>query len=236
VNITAGLARADRLQRSRLFKIIASAVLAVLAIGGLVAYAVAINTPSESMISVPEPVAPAADGSVGPTAAPGDQPSPSGAATPAELELDPEAQIINRLLAAKSDPTSVAVGAGKMCLDTCYSQSKCERRGREGEFKCDGAKFEEGMCQPIAPGLACLPQAMFIRGTRQVGDCCAATGDGNAGDECEGNRCVSIGENGVDNPFVCSHWCDLTKDCPSGTVCSPFNSCVPPIGQPYTCK
>lgn len=112
MNITAGLARADRLQRSRLFKIIASAVLAVLAIGGLVAYAVAINTPSESMISVPEPVAPAADGSVGPTAAPGDQPSPSGAATPAELELDPEAQIINRLLAAKSDPTSVAVGAG----------------------------------------------------------------------------------------------------------------------------
>jgi len=129
----------------------------------------------------------------------------------------------------------VAVGAGKMCLDTCQSQSACEARGREGKFKCDGAQFEEGLCQPIAASAACVPQAMFIRGTRKVGDCCAATGDGNAGDECEGNRCVSIGENGVDNPFVCSHWCESTKDCPSPSVCSPFNDCVP-ANRPYTCN
>lgn len=133
------------------------------------------------------------------------------------------------------DRHCVTVGAAKMCLDTCYSQSKCEGSGREGKFKCDGAEFEEGLCQPVAPGLACVPAASFIRGTRKVGECCEATGNGNAGDECEGNQCVSIGENGVDNPFVCSQWCESTKSCPSPTVCSPFNTCVP-ANRPYTCN
>jgi len=133
------------------------------------------------------------------------------------------------------DRHCATIGGARMCLDTCYSQSKCDARGREGKFTCDGGHSKEGLCQPIAATIACVPQGVFIRGTRQVGECCAATGDGNSGDECEGNQCVSIGENGVENPFVCSHWCDATKDCPSPSVCGPFNTCVP-ANRPYTCN
>jgi hypothetical protein len=133
------------------------------------------------------------------------------------------------------DRHCTAVNGMKMCLDTCFSQSKCERRGREGLFQCDGSIAGEGLCQPKSPTLTCLAQDQFIRGTRAVGACCEATGDGNAGDECEGNQCVAVDEEGQSNPFVCSQWCESTKDCPSPTICSPFNTCVPG-NRPYTCN
>lgn len=121
-----------------------------------------------------------------------------------------------------------------MCQDSCRSQSTCERR--DLTFKCSAANIgDDGWCEPETASFACILQARFERGTRQAGDCCAATGDGNAGEECDGNKCVAINEQGQDNPFVCSQWCQITKDCPSGTLCSPFNSCVP-ANRPYTCK
>lgn len=128
----------------------------------------------------------------------------------------------------------VEVGGSKMCLDDCREQGTCVRRDLT-TFTCDSENLgDDGLCQPPV-GFQCIPAAKFKRGTREVGECCAWTGDGNAGEECDGNRCVSISTGGVDNPFVCSHWCETTKDCPSSTVCSPFNSCVP-ANMPYTCK
>ena len=134
------------------------------------------------------------------------------------------------------DRHCVAVGSGnRMCLDACYSQSKCNRPDRIGAFTCDAPMGDEGLCQPGPAALTCVPQNKFVRGTRQVGSCCEATFDGRAGDECEGNQCVAVNEKDQDNPFVCSHWCDSTKDCPAPTICSPFHACVP-ANRPYTCN
>lgn len=128
----------------------------------------------------------------------------------------------------------VAVAGTKMCLDVCSVDSTCTRR--DLAFKCDSpSQFEDGLCQPPTPTFTCIPQARFERGSRKVGECCAATGDGNSGEECDGNSCIAKGINGDIGPFVCSHWCELTKDCPSGTVCSPFKSCEP-ANFPYVCK
>ena len=131
------------------------------------------------------------------------------------------------------DRRCVAVGSGgRMCLDTCRSEAKCRRR--DLTFVCSDKTPAGGFCQPPDAAFTCLPQAQYQRGARQVGECCAATGDGNAGEECEGNRCVAYDEAGQSNPYVCSHWCELTKDCPSGTVCS-AHDCVP-ANRPYTCR
>jgi hypothetical protein len=120
-----------------------------------------------------------------------------------------------------------------MCLDACRGASTCTRR--DLTFTCDGSPAASGYCKPTDAAFKCVPQNQYQRGTREVGECCAATGDGHAGEECDGNKCVAINESGQDNPFVCSHWCEVTKDCPSGTICSPFNSCVP-ANRPYMCR
>jgi len=131
------------------------------------------------------------------------------------------------------DRHCMETASGKMCLDDCREQGTCRRR--DVIFLCDAKNLgDDGLCQPPL-GFACIPSAQFRRGTRQVGECCAWTGDGNSGEECEGNKCVSISKNDQDNPFVCSHWCERTADCPSGTLCSPYNTCVP-ANMPYTCK
>lgn len=132
------------------------------------------------------------------------------------------------------DRRCVAVGSGgRMCLDTCVGEAKCKRR--DLSFTCSGKTPGGGFCQPPDAAFRCLPQTQYERGARQVGECCAATGDGNAGEECEGNQCIAIDEGDQNNPFVCSHWCDLTKECPSGTVCSQSHDCVP-ANRPYTCR
>ena len=101
------LASANRLQQQRLFKIVATCVVVLLAAAGIVAYAVAVNAPSSSIIT-PEQIqnpAPA------PAATPGengvvDVPLPGTTPNAAERT----AAIINNILSAKQDPTSVAVG------------------------------------------------------------------------------------------------------------------------------
>jgi hypothetical protein len=120
------------------------------------------------------------------------------------------------------------VGGARMCLDRCRHDSTCERY--EVTFTCDSDNaFTDGFCAPPA-GFECIPAARFERGTRAVGECCAATGDGRSGEECDGNLCVALG----DGPFVCSRFCERGPDCPSGSVCSPFHTCVPG-NTPYTC-
>ena len=116
----------------------------------------------------------------------------------------------------------------RMCLDECRAQETCERYAVT--FTCDApARGEEGYCQPPT-GFACIPAAQFGRGTRETGGCCTPTFDGRAGEECEGNLCIALG----DGPFVCTHRCDTTKDCPGGYICGPFGTCMP-ANTGYTC-
>lgn len=102
------LAAADRLQKSRWFKIIASAVVAVLGIGVLVTYGVARARDAGPAVQVDEAVAPKA-------------PSIDQAKTPEERQLAEQiaarrtsaentARMLNDVLAARSDPTAVGVG------------------------------------------------------------------------------------------------------------------------------
>jgi len=126
-----------------------------------------------------------------------------------------------------------SASGARMCMDACRSQSTCVRR--DVTFTCDAGDIgDDGLCQPPL-GFQCIPQSRFQRGTRQVGECCQATGDGNAGEECDGNKCIAINKDGQNSPFVCTHRCELTKDCPSGTVCGPLKTCDP-ANLPYTCK
>ncbi|MBS2018437.1 MAG: hypothetical protein JST00_36565 [Deltaproteobacteria bacterium] len=127
----------------------------------------------------------------------------------------------------------VTASGSRMCLDSCRSQGKCIRR--EHTFTCDAGDIGDvGLCQPPL-GFQCVPADRFLRGNRQVGECCQATGNGNAGEECEGNKCIAVNKEGQDNPFVCTHACTTTRDCPSGTVCGPLGNCDP-ANLPYTCK
>lgn len=127
-----------------------------------------------------------------------------------------------------------AGGAAKMCQDACHEAGTCVRR--DLTWKCGGSSAQdERWCEPETPTFTCLPQASFQRGSRQVGECCAWTGDGNSGEECEGNTCLSTGINGDDGPFVCSQRCESTRDCPSSTICGSFRTCEP-ANFPYTCR
>lgn len=119
-----------------------------------------------------------------------------------------------------------------MCMDECHGNGICHRD--DISFTCDGSQFKQGLCRPPA-GFACLLPSKFVRGTRQPGECCTATGDGSAGSECEGNMCGATG----DGPFICTHVCKGPRDCPSGLVCESITDtrkeCVPG-NSPYTCK
>ena len=119
-----------------------------------------------------------------------------------------------------------------MCLDHCYSAGICKRD--DVTFTCDAVNHDEGSCQPPA-GFQCLPANTYVQGNRPVGGCCTATGDGNAGSECEGNLCIAIG----DGPFVCTQRCKTSNDCPSDYQCYEldpgYKQCIP--GNPtYVCK
>jgi hypothetical protein len=103
-------------------------------------------------------------------------------------------------------------------------------------WTCDngGTPGDDGFCKPTG-AFTCIPAAEFELGDKIPGDCCTATGDGYAGLECVGGRCIAIG----DSPFVCSHICIQPKDCPSGFVCQQITEtrkeCIP-ANRPYTCK
>lgn len=127
------------------------------------------------------------------------------------------------------------LGGGKMCRDSCRSNSTCQRPP-ELVWTCDngGTPGADGFCKPDG-AFTCIPAAEFELGTRIAGECCTATGDGFAGLECVGGSCVAIG----DSPFICNHRCEQPKDCPSGFVCQPITNdrkeCIP-ANRPYTCK
>ncbi|MCC6425262.1 MAG: ABC transporter permease [Phycisphaerales bacterium] len=109
------LAQIDRLQNSRLFKIIASCVIIAIAIALLITYVVIRNAPTSSASGQPA----AAISDRPPETLPSDTPEPQ---TPEEKEALARAKAIERtafeetgravdkLLAARSDPTSVASG------------------------------------------------------------------------------------------------------------------------------
>jgi hypothetical protein len=126
----------------------------------------------------------------------------------------------------------VETAGGNMCVDECSGNSGCERP--DLKFTCDLGGSIRGKCKP-PDGFTCIPSAQFERGTKQPMECCTATGDGIAGLECEGSMCIAIG----DSPFVCTHGCELPKDCPSGTVCQQITDdrkeCIP-ANRPYQCK
>lgn len=174
--------------------------------------------------------APDANGGPKPTEniPPGNGPGPSGS-LPSGYCCTDDAQCRDRHCA------SAAGGAGgaRMCQDACHSDGICQ--SRNVMFKCSAANIgSDGWCLPAA-GVTCIAQALYKRGTRQTGECCAATGDGNAGEECDGNKCIALVKNDISGPFVCSQYCELTRDCPSGTICGPEHSCEP-ANFPYTCK
>jgi len=123
-------------------------------------------------------------------------------------------------------------GSGKMCLDACRSNSTCERPP-DFAFTCDngGSRFNDGFCKP-ASAFTCIPASQFERGTKPIGACCTATGNGIAGLECEGSLCVAVG----DGPFVCTNYCTLPKDCSGAFTCQgQINQCFP-ANSPYTCN
>ena len=127
------------------------------------------------------------------------------------------------------------LGGGKMCLDRCRSNALC-RRPPDLAWSCDngGSSFNVGFCKPTGP-FACIPAAQYELGTKMSGDCCTATGDGWAGLECAGGRCIEVGE----GPFFCTQGCVQPKDCPAGFVCERLNDdykdCVP-ANRPYACN
>lgn len=103
------LRRANRLQQGRMFKIVATCLVALLALGGIVAYTVAVHVPPPAHAPQPAEAAPTEPAQApAQTGNPPTTPGPPGAAGPTAAERTN--QIISEILAAKQDPTSVSVG------------------------------------------------------------------------------------------------------------------------------
>ena len=126
----------------------------------------------------------------------------------------------------------VTVGATRMCSDSCFSDDACV--GRLTPFHCD---FTAHQCVPNQVGYACVPAAQFQFGKKQLGECCTATHDGNAGNECEGGSCGSFGAGG--NPYLCTNACTRDSQCPGLYSCMSggdnYALCWPDA-DPYTCR
>jgi len=125
----------------------------------------------------------------------------------------------------------VDFGGGKMCSDFCYGDESCA--GAVGGLRCNTTAKQ---CEPTAPSLPCRPALEFGYGAKTLGRCCVATHDGWSGRECEGNRCDGFGEE--TNPFICTHVCSTSADCPGSYRCGATDS-VPvcwPLGEPYGCS
>lgn len=118
-------------------------------------------------------------------------------------------------------------GPIKMCSDPCDSNDGCNSAPG---LTCNNGNMA---CEP-ATALGCVPAAQWQLGTKQLGDCCVATHDGHAGQECVGNRCVAFGP--VSNPYICTNACSKPSDCPGAYMCSIDQFCVPSNTTSYTCK
>ena len=79
------------------------------------------------------------------------------------------------------------------------------------------------------------PRSVHGAGGREAHGQGVGTGDGHAGLECAGGRCIALG----DDPFVCTNRCASGKDCGSGFICEQIaenhKECIPG-NNPYTCK
>ncbi len=118
-------------------------------------------------------------------------------------------------------------GGVMMCSDPCDSIDGCNTAPN---LTCGSASK---MCEPTGAG-KCIAQSQWPLGTKKLGDCCVATHDGRAGQECEGNRCVAFGP--TTNPYICTQACSKPSDCPGNFFCSIDAFCVPSATDSYTCK
>ncbi|GMV13620.1 MAG: hypothetical protein AMXMBFR56_18440 [Polyangiaceae bacterium] len=119
-------------------------------------------------------------------------------------------------------------GGVKMCSDSCTTQdTSCNAAPN---MKCDTAA---GECVPSGSP-TCIPAQQWTSGSTPIGGCCVATGDGQAGEECQGNLCMAFGE--LSNPFICTHACDAPKDCPPKYECNSFTRFCWPIATTYDCQ
>lgn len=124
--------------------------------------------------------------------------------------------------------TCTDFGGVKLCSDTCTNDdSTCNAAPN---MKCNATS---GQCEPAGTP-SCIPAAQFVAGTVPLGGCCIATGDGHAGEECQGNLCMAFGA--LENPFICTHACDVPKDCPPKYECNSFTRFCWPIATTYTCE
>ena len=119
-------------------------------------------------------------------------------------------------------------GGVKMCSDSCTTQdTSCNAAPN---MKCDSVAEE---CVPTGTP-SCIPASQWVSGTTSIGGCCIATGDGHAGEECQGNLCMAFGA--IENPFICTHACDAPKDCPAKYTCNSFTKFCWPIASTYDCQ
>lgn len=118
-------------------------------------------------------------------------------------------------------------GGVKVCSDRCLSNAAC---ATGPGFAC--SKTTE-QCEPTgAP--ACIPASEWKVGPQPIGACCVATGDGTAGEECQGNLCMAFGP--TSNPFICTQACDTPKDCPANYKCETQVGFCWPYATAYTCQ
>lgn len=123
--------------------------------------------------------------------------------------------------------TCLDFGGVKMCSDPCTQEDTCNSAPN---LTCDQGS---GQCSPKAAP-SCIPANQWTSGVRPVGACCVATGDGHAGEECQGNLCMAFGE--LSNPFICTHACDKPADCPPKYECNSFTRFCWPIATTYDCQ
>ncbi len=118
-------------------------------------------------------------------------------------------------------------GGVRMCSDPCSASESCNTAP---DMVCDSAS---GQCTPSgAP--SCIPADQWVLGPNPTGGCCIATGDGHAGEECQGNLCVAFGD--LQNPYICTQACDAPKDCPPKYQCQPGAGFCFPLADFYDCQ
>ncbi|MBK7585138.1 MAG: hypothetical protein IPI67_33730 [Myxococcales bacterium] len=123
--------------------------------------------------------------------------------------------------------TCLEFGGGKMCSDPCSQDTTCNSAPN---MQCNKSA---GQCEPVGVP-QCIPANQWKLGPNEVGACCVATGDGHAGEECEGNLCFAFGP--VSNPFICTRACDKPADCPPKYECNSFGKFCLPLATTYDCQ
>jgi hypothetical protein len=124
--------------------------------------------------------------------------------------------------------TCAEFGGVKMCADECWGDNGACNTAPN--MVCNTTSEH---CEPSGPP-TCIPADQYTLGASAIGSCCVATGDGHAGEECEGNRCEAFGD--VSNPFICTQPCDAPKDCPPKYECNHWTHSCWPLATTYGCQ